>query len=142
VADVGEAGVAGDPFGPLLDGAAFDLDALAAVAAGQVVVMRAGAALAVERLAAAVTDGVDAAVVAEHLEVAVDRGEPDVLAAPPQLGVDLLGAAEAGQVVQSLGERGRLPRPAHLGATGRVLRAGFGLRRAHKRTLQPAGQFC
>ncbi len=62
--------------------------------------VRGGAALAVQRLAVVVADGVDAAFLAEHLEVPVHGGEPDVLAAPPQLGVDLLGAAETGKVVQ------------------------------------------
>jgi hypothetical protein len=134
-------------------------------------VVGAGLALPVQRLTAAVADGVDAAFLAEHLEVAVDGGEPDVLAAPPQLGVDLLGAAEPRQVLQRRGERRRLPRPAYLRPAGGAWRppsgvgtvAGSGgsspragtpagdsvtelhrpvrLRGVHRRTLQRAGMF-
>ena len=59
--------------------------------------MHARAALPVQRLAAGVTDRVDAARLAEHLQVPVDGGQPDGLALAAQLRVDLLGAAEAGQ---------------------------------------------
>ena len=116
VADVGEAGLGGDPLRPLLHRPAFHLHAAAAVAAGQVVVVHRAPALAVERLAAGVADGVDAALLAERLQVPVDGGQADVLALAAQLGVDLLGAAEAGQARQRGGQRLRLPRPARPGA--------------------------
>ena len=60
-------------------------------------------ALTVEDLAAVVADRVDAALLAERLQVAVDGGESNVLALAAQFGVDLLGAAEAGQPVQGRG---------------------------------------
>jgi hypothetical protein len=127
VAHVGEFGVAGDPLGPLLDRPALHLDARAAVPAGQMVMVGARLAPAVEGLAAVVADGVDRAFLAEHLEVAVDGGEPDVLSPPPQLGVDLLGTAEAGEVLQRGRERRRLLGAAHLGAAGRRPGGGFRL---------------
>jgi hypothetical protein len=65
-----------------------------------VVVVHARLALPVEDLAAGVADRVDAAFLAERLQVPVDGGQPDVLALAPQLRVDLLGAAEARQVLQ------------------------------------------
>src|SRR5580693_7401067 len=90
VPDVGEAGVPGHPLGPLLHRAAFDFDAAPAVPAGQMVVMAAGDALPVQGLAAVVPDRVDAAVLAERLQVPVHGGQPDVLTPSPQLGVNLL----------------------------------------------------
>src|ERR1700761_8798904 len=116
VPDVDEARLPGHPLGPLLDRAAFDLHAAPAVPAGQMVMMAARAALAVQRLAVIVPDRVDAAFLAQHLQVAVDGGEPDVLTPAPQLGMDLLGAAEPGQVVQRRHQRRRLPRIANLGS--------------------------
>ena len=104
VVDRGEAGLCGDLFRPLLDDAAFHLDAAAAGAAGEVVVVRGGVALPVEGLPGFVTDGVDGALLAEHLQVAVDRGESDGLAAPAKLGVDLLSAAEAREAGQRGGD--------------------------------------
>ena len=101
MADVGEPGLGRDLLGPQLNRLALDLDAATAVPAGQMVVMGVGAAAAVEGLAVRIPDGVDLAVLAQHLEVPVDGGQSNVLAAPPQLGVDLLGAAEAGEHVQS-----------------------------------------
>ena len=74
VPHVGEAGLGGDPLGPLLHGAALDFHAASAVAAGQVVVVHGGPALAVQRLAAGVPDGVHAALLAERLQVPVDGG--------------------------------------------------------------------
>jgi hypothetical protein len=59
--------------------------------------MRVAAAPAVQGLAAGVPDGVDLAVLAQHLQVAVDGRQADVLAAAAQLSMDLLGAAEARQ---------------------------------------------
>ena len=106
----------GDPLGPLLDRPALHLHAAPAVAAGQVVVVHACPALPVERLAAGIADGVDAALLAERLQMAVDGGEPDVLALAPQLRVDLLGAAEAGQALQRGRQGLRLPGPAGPGA--------------------------
>jgi hypothetical protein len=101
--------------------------------------MHAGAALAVEDLAAVVPDRVDPALLAERLQVPVDGGEPDVLAPAPQLGVDLLGAAETGQAVQRGRQGLRLPGSAHPGTADRTLspgrRASSRLRR-HKRTVQ------
>ena len=113
VVDRGEAGLGGYLLGPLLDGAALDLDAAAADPAGQVVMVDRAAALAVEDLTRRVADGVHRAGLAEHLQVPVDGGQPDGLAAAAQLGVDLLGAAEAGQAGQRGGQRGGLLRPAH-----------------------------
>jgi hypothetical protein len=73
---------------------------LAALAAGQVVMVRGGSALPVQGLARRVTDAVDHALLAEYLQVTVDGGEADVLAAAAKLGVDILGAAEAGHARQ------------------------------------------
>ena len=84
------------------------------------VVVHAGAALAVERLAAGVADGVDAALLAQRLQVPVDGGQADRLALAPQLGVDLLGAREAGQAIQRGGQRLSL-----LGPAAREPRAGL-----------------
>ena len=147
VPDVGEARFGGDAFGPLLDGPAFHLDAAPAGAAGQVVVVHAGAALPVQRLAAGVADGVDAALLAERLQVTVDRGQAHVLALAPQLGVDLLGAAEAGQPGQRDGQRLRLPGPARPRPAHRRRRRGHPhalvrLLRRHSRTVhlsRPSG---
>jgi 1-acyl-sn-glycerol-3-phosphate acyltransferase len=145
VADVGEAGLGGDALGPLLDGAALHLHAAPAGAAGQVVVVHAGAALPVQRLAAGVADGVDAALLAERLQVTVDRGQAHVLALTPQLGVDLLGAGEPGQPGQRDGQRLRLPgparpRPPRRGPAGRSRGGGHPhalvrLLRRHSRTV-------
>ena len=118
MAYVGEARFGGDLFCPLLHRPALHLHAPPALAAGQVVVVHARPALPVERLAAGVADGVDAALLAERLQVAVDGGEPDVLALAPQLRVDLLGAAEAGQALQRGRQGLRLPGPARPGAPG------------------------
>jgi hypothetical protein len=118
VAHLGEARLGRDPFRPLLGGPAFHLDAAPAAAAGQVVVVHARLALPVEDLAAGVADGVDAALLAERLQVPVDGGQPDVLALAPQLRVNLLGAAEARQAVKRGGQRVRLPGPAHPGTAG------------------------
>jgi hypothetical protein len=51
---------------------------------------------AVQRLAVRVADRVDLAVLAQHLQVPVDGGQADVLAALAQFRVDLLSAAEPG----------------------------------------------
>src|SRR5579859_1602537 len=83
-----EAGLRGDLFGPALYRAAFDFHAAATGAAGQVVMVGVGAAAAVEGLAVGVPDRVDLAVFAEHLEVAVDGGEADLLATPAQFRID------------------------------------------------------
>ncbi len=64
------------------------------------VVMGAAAALAVEGLPAGVPDRVEGAILAEHLQVPVDGGQADMLAAVTQLGMDLLRAAEPGQPVE------------------------------------------
>jgi hypothetical protein len=101
MADVSESGFGGYLFRPALDGLALYLDAAAAVAAGQVVVMGVGAAAPVQRLAARVPDGIDEPVLAEHLKMPVDGREADVLTASPELSVNLLGAGESGQHVKS-----------------------------------------
>jgi hypothetical protein len=98
VPDIGEVRHRSDPLRQPLHRPAFHLHAAPALTAGQVV-MHAGTALAAERLAAGVADGIDAALLAERLQVTGDGGQADVLALAPQLGVDLLGAAEAGQAV-------------------------------------------
>src|SRR6266699_7052984 len=100
VAYVGEARLGGDLLRPLLHGPALNLHAPPAVAAGQVVVVHARLALPVEDLAAGVADRVDAAFLAQRLQVPVDGGQPDVLVPAPQLRVDLLGTAEARQALQ------------------------------------------
>ena len=79
VADVGEAVLAGDPVGPLLDRRAGHLDGQPAAAADQVVVVLRAAA-AVERLAGVGADGVQLAVVGQRLHRPVDRGQPDRVA--------------------------------------------------------------
>jgi hypothetical protein len=149
VVHVGETGLGGDPFGPRFHGPALHLDAAAAVAAGQVVMVHGGPALPVQRLAVGVADRVHAALLVERLQVPVDGGQPDVLAHTAQLGVDLLRAAEAGQGLEHGRQRlgllgaagaraatgGRRPDP-HL--VPRLLR----LRRGHSRTVhrcRPSG---
>src|SRR5215469_10388229 len=113
VVDGGEARLGGHLLRPLLDDAALDLDAAAADPARQVVVMAGGSALPVQGLARRVTDRIDRALLAEHLQVPVHGGEAYGLTLPAKLGVDLLGAAEAGEAGQSRGDRRRLPGPAH-----------------------------
>jgi hypothetical protein len=116
VVDRREARLGRDPLGPLLNDAALDLDAPAALAARQVVMVPGGVALPVQSLARRVADRVDRALLAEHLKVPVHGGEADGLTLAAQLSVDLLGAAEAGEA----GERGRhgrrLPGAPHPGA--------------------------
>jgi 1-acyl-sn-glycerol-3-phosphate acyltransferase len=144
VPHVGEARLGGDLLGPPLDRPAFHLHAAPAGAAGQVVVVHAGPALPVQDLAAGVADGVDPALLAERLQVTVDGGQAHALALAPQLGVDLLGAAEAGQAGKRGGQRLRLPGPARPGAADRTLdprgpdvHALVRLLRRHSRTVQP-----
>ncbi len=96
-------------------------------------VVRVGAAPAVERLAAGVADRVDLAVLAHHLQMPVDGRQADVLTALPQLGMNLLRTAEAGKPVQHSRQRLRLPGAADPGATGGRRRRG--LRRTHTRTV-------
>lgn len=93
----GETSLGGDLLRPLFHYPALDLNAAAALPACQVVVVARRPALPVECLAGRVADGVDRPLLAEHLKVAVDRGEADVIAPSAQLGVDLLGAAESGK---------------------------------------------
>jgi len=104
VVDRREAGLGRDLFRPLLDDPALHLDAAAAHPAGQVVMVRGGAALPVEDLTRRVADGVDGTLLAEDLQVAVDSGEPDRLTPAAQLGVDFLGAAETRQAGQRRGD--------------------------------------
>lgn len=73
--------------------------------------MAVGTAAPVKRLAVCVPDGVDLAVVTQHLQMPVDGREPNVLAAPAQLSVDLLSAAESGQPVEHRDQRLGLPGP-------------------------------
>ena len=77
-----------------------------AAAADQVVVVR-RCALPVDGLAVGRPQHVDLAGVGERLQRAVDRGQPDGVAAVAQRGVDVLGAAE---LVRS--PASSLPRPA------------------------------
>jgi hypothetical protein len=106
-----------------------------------VVVVHAGAALPVERLAVRVPDRIDLALLAERLQVTVDRGQADVLTLASQLRVDLLGTAEAGQARQRDGQRLRLPGPAPARAARGTRRPGaqalVRLLRRHSRTVQP-----
>src|SRR5690348_8543481 len=92
-------------------------------------------ALPVEDLAAGVADCVDAAFLAQRLQVPVHGGQPDVLAPAPQLRVDLLGAAEAGQTLERGRQGVRLPGPARPGPGPHGL---LRLRRRHSRTVQPS----
>jgi hypothetical protein len=82
-------------------------------------VMSIGAAPPVQRLAARIPDGVDLAVLAEHLQVPVDRGQSYVLAPPAQLGVNLLSAAESWQAVKRGSQCLGLPGPADPGPARR-----------------------
>ncbi len=142
VPHVGEARLGGHLLGPPLHRPALHLHAAPAAAAGQVVVVHARLALPVEDLAVGVADRVDAALLAERLQVPVDGGEPDVLALAPQFRVDLLGAAEAGQALQRGGQCLRLPGPADPGAPrGPDPHVLLGLRHRHNRTLQPEPPF-
>src|SRR5690606_2245678 len=71
------------------------LDGVTALAADQMVVVRAGGARAVDRLALVGAQHVDLAPVGQGLQRAIDRGQPDLRAVLAHLGVDVLGAAEA-----------------------------------------------
>src|SRR3984957_1389522 len=113
VVDRREAGLGGDPLRPLLDDASLHLDAATADAAGQVVVVAGGAALPVQGLARRIADRVDDTLLAEHLQVPVDGGEPHGLALTTELGVDFLRAAEPGKARQGGGDGRGLLRPAH-----------------------------
>jgi hypothetical protein len=104
VVDRGEAVLRRDLLGPLLKDPTLDLHAATADAAGQVVVVRGGVALPVQDLTRRIADRVDGALLAEDLQVPVDRGEPDGLAAAAHLGVDLLRAAEAREAGQRGGQ--------------------------------------
>jgi hypothetical protein len=104
VIDRGEAGLGGDLCRPLLDDAALHLDAAAAGAAGEVVMVRGGVALPVEGLPGLVADGVDGALLAEHLQVTVDRGKSHGLTASAELCVDFLSAAKAREPGQRGGD--------------------------------------
>ena len=108
VGDVGEAVLGGDRVGPALDGRPLDLDGRAALAADEVVVVRVRAA-AVDRLAVLGPQHVDLAALAEPLEGAVDRRQPDLGAAPVEEVVDLLGAAEVVERREGLGHGDPLP---------------------------------
>ena len=101
-------------------------------AAGQVMVVTGGLALPVQSLARRVADRVDHALLAEYLQVTVDGGKADGLALTSKLGVDLLGAAEAGEADQGSGDGRRLPRPAHPRAA----------RLIHCHTSQGSRPFC
>jgi hypothetical protein len=131
---VGEPGVGGYLLGPPLDSLALDLDATAAVAAGEVMMVSVRAAAAVQDLAARAGDGVDLPGLAEHLEMAVDGGQADVLAAAAQLGMNLLSAAESGQPVQGRGQHLGLAGTTNPGAA-RGTRRNRGLRGTHTRTV-------
>src|SRR5689334_8634370 len=97
--------------------------------------MDARLALPVEDLAAGVADRVDAAALAQRLQVPVHGGQPDVLAPAPQLRVDLLGTAEARQALQRGRQGLRLPGPARPGPGPNGL---LRLRHRHSRTVQPS----
>jgi hypothetical protein len=120
VVDGGEPGLRGNLLRPLLDHAPLHLDADAALAAGQVVVVGGGSALPVQRLAGRVADGVDRTLFVEYLQVAVHGGEADGRPLAAQLGVDLLGTAEAGQAGERRGHGRGLLRAPHPGAARMV----------------------
>jgi hypothetical protein len=109
VPDLGESGLACDLVGPALDRLAFHLDAAPAVPAREVMMMGVCPAAPIQDLAGRVPDRVHPARLAEHLEVPVDRRQADRLPALPQLGVDLLGAAEPRQPVKHGRDRLGLP---------------------------------
>src|SRR5580700_5481480 len=129
---IGEPGVRGDLLGPPLNGLALDLDAPPAVPADQVVMVGVAAAPSVEGLAAGVPDRIDTPVLAEHLQVPVHGGQPDILAAPPELGMDLLRAGESGHAIESRGDRLSLSRAPNPGPAGR---RRSGRRCTHTRTV-------
>jgi hypothetical protein len=97
--DLREPSLLGDLLGPALDGLALDLDAPPAGAAGEVVMMSVGLAPPVQGLTAGIPDRVHPARLAEYLQVPVDRRQAHGFAAFPELGVDLLSAAEPWQSV-------------------------------------------
>jgi hypothetical protein len=100
VAYLGEPGVRRYLLRPALHGLALDLDAAAAIAAGEVMVVGIAAAAPVQCLAARIPDRVDLATLAQHLKVPVHGGEADVLAAAPKLGMNLLRTAESWQAIE------------------------------------------
>ena len=75
-----------------------------------------GGAPAVHRLAGVVAHHVDQAGRREGLEVAIDGGQPDVLAALAQLVVELLGGAETVHALKQRDHRRPLPGGANTGA--------------------------
>ena len=110
-----------DRLRPLLHRRALHLDRLAADPAHQVVVMVAGRAAPVDRLAVGRAQHIHLARVGEGLQGAVDRGQADRVAAVLEHVVQLLRAAELVHLVERRRHRGALPgRPAS--HWGRVLR--------------------
>ncbi len=112
MSDLGEPRLFGYLLGPAFHVTPFYFHAAAAVAAGQVMVVGVGLAAAIQDLAGSVPDRVDSAALAQGLEMPVYSRQADLLAAFTQLGVDLLGAAEARQSVEYRGYRLGLPGPA------------------------------
>jgi hypothetical protein len=129
VTDIGKPCLLGHLLGPPLDRPPFDLNAAAAVAASQVVVMGVGLAPAVQDFAARVPYRVDPARLAKRLQVPVNGREPDLLTPIPEFRVDLLSAAESGQPVEHRGDRFGLPGTPDPGAVRSV--GGSAIWRAH-----------
>lgn len=135
--DVRETGLVSHVIRPALHRLALDLDASAAAPAGQMVVVGVGPAPPVPDFAAGVADRVELAGLGQRLQMPVDSGEPDLLAARPELGVDLLRAGEAGQPAQHGGHSLGLPGTAHPGALWP--RAIGWQRGSHSRTVAASG---
>jgi hypothetical protein len=126
VRDLRVAGGRRDPTGPFLDLRSFDLDRPTTDPADQVVVMPAGgvggvdrAAQPVLRLAVRPEHDVDLTGVGERLEVPVDGGQADGLAAPSQLAVQVLCGPEAVGVAQGRVDGSALPGGTQPGAPQR-----------------------
>ena len=94
---------------PPLDGGSDDLDGAVALPAHEVVVVLGGWAGAVPGFAVVAAQEVDGPALDERLQVPVDGGEPDRLAAVVQLVVQLERALEPVGACERVGDGGPLP---------------------------------
>ena len=116
VADVGVPVLFGNIVGPLNDGLTGDFDGASTRAAQEVMVVLLGA-LQIDRLAVLARQDVHLAGVHHESESPVDRTESDVVPAPSQHGMDLLGAAEIVELREQVSDSLALPRHSRRGQT-------------------------
>jgi len=106
----------GNIVGPLNDGLTGDFDGASTRAAQEVMVVLLGA-LQIDRLAVLARQDVHLAGVHHESESPVDRTESDVVPAPSQHGMDLLGAAEIVELREQVSDSLALPRHSRRGQT-------------------------